>query len=635
MLPSLLFFFVSFAPGLIILEIGKILFPPLVQLIIAIILGAILNVLIIFGSSFFFGLTLANILAIIFLTFSPSLIYLRKRLGSINLIGKFEIKNNLFVLIILVILSIFIILLFTKSIYVNEAGVIAGNRLVWTDWPVHLAIIASFVHGDNFPPQNPLYTGQLISYPFFSDFLSSVLQLLGADLKTSVVLPGIIFGLSIIFLLYYLGLSITREKNIAAIGIFIGIFWGGLGFLYFIFDLLFSANFWQTLIYPPYEYTFFQGKNLWFFSFLYSELLPQRSFLFGAPMFLIALIFLIKGISTNKKSCLLTSGSIVGLMPFFHMHSFISLLLLVCTFVPLTVIDTFYKDGINKAKEQSDSIFKYFILPIIGLGLIQTPIFLNLDTNQVFGFNLGWMKGQEPFFLFWFKNTGFFIPLLIFAFFKTKLSSLEKNLMLASSILFILPNIFRFAPWPYDNLKIMTYWYFISSFFAAKSLYYFYQKKIFWKTLTIILFLTLILSGMIEVARVFNTDKTNINLWSKEDVELARIINEKTPAKSTLLTAAIHDHPATALAGRKIIIGYPGNAWSWGHADWAQRESDVRDIFKANLVDPSFLLTKYGVDYILISPREKNFEPALNEDYFASKYELTTAGQNFKLYKVR
>src|SRR3990170_8660807 len=251
MILAFLFFITSSIVGLAILDFVQIDIPSPIRLVIGLVLGTVINILAIFGASFLFGLNFVTALTVISVTFFPSLIILIKKADSLMVFEKFETKGNWFVLIGFLIISLFIILLFTKSIYVDTTDVIAGNRLVWTDWPVHLAIISSFVHGDNFPPQNPLYAGQIISYPFFADFLSAILQVLGASLKTSFVMSGIILGLSAVFLLYYLGTLLTKRKSTAIIGVFVGLFWGGLGFWYFFQDLVTSPNFWQTLTYPP------------------------------------------------------------------------------------------------------------------------------------------------------------------------------------------------------------------------------------------------------------------------------------------------------------------------------------------------------------------------------------------------
>jgi len=635
MLLASYFFIASFFVGQAILEATQIILVLPIRHIVAVILGIIINTLVIFGTSFVFGLNLVNVLTVISLTFLLSVIFLFKKADWQTFFEDLEIRNHWLVLLSFSVLSIFIIVLFFKSIYVDSQGITAGNRLVWTDWPVHLAIISSFVYGNNFPPQNPLYAGQLISYPFFADFLSAILQILGAGLKTSLVVPGILLALSSISLLYYLGTLLVERKSTVIIGMFVGLFWGGLGFWYFFQDLVKSSNFWATLTFPPHEYTFYQEKNLWFFSFLYSELIPQRSFLFGLPMFLISLILLIIGISQRKKTYLLLAGFLTAIMPFFHMHSYISLLLLSNIFIPLTILITFFHQGFKKAKEQLAAVIFYFLLPIIGLGLIQLPFFLSLNLNQTIGLNFGWMEGKENFFLFWFKNTGFFWPLMLFAFWKTNLSTLAKTLAISSILLFVLSNIFRFAPWSYDNLKIMTFWYFIGAFLVAKSLVYFYQKNYLGKILAVLLISTLTFSGIIEVTRVLNTQKAKINLWSKDDIELANTIIAKTEPNSVILTAAIHDHPVTALAGRRIIIGFPGNAWSWGLTDWAQREADVHTLLKADQIYTPYLLKKYKVDYVLISSREKYFEPAVNEQYFAQNAKFIAGGENYKLYQIK
>ena len=132
-----------------------------------------------------------------------------------------------------------------------------------------------------------------------------------------------------------------------------------------------------------------------------------------------------------------------------------------------------------------------------------------------------------------------------------------------------------------------------------------------------------------------DTEKTKIQLWSESDIELANLLVEKTPPNSLILTAAIHDHPSTALAGRKTIIGFPGNAWAWGLSDWSQRENDVRTIFRADSIFTSYLLQKYQVDYVLISPRERSFESQVNDEYFSKNYTLVAQGENYKLFQIK
>lgn len=636
MILSLPFFISSWILGLAVLEVFQIILLTSIRNIFGLVIGFIINTLLIFFLSLFSGLTITVVITILFLTFIPSLLYLIKR-ATLPTIIEFlpNFKKNKHVYFGLTLISLIIVLIFSKSIFVDSSGIVAGNRLVWIDWPVHIALISSFVYGNNFPPQNPLYSGPVLTYPFFSDFFSSILQVLGANLKFSLAAPGIIFGILSVLLIFYFGLLVTGKKNIALLGTFVGIFWGGLGFLYLIQDVINSSSPINTLLFPPHEYTFYAEKNLWFFSFIYSELLPQRGFLFGLPMFFTSLMLLIFALNRNKKNYFILSAIVAGLMPFFHLHSLISLVIFDVSFITVTLINSFLEKGPEFAKKYLTNIGIYFVLPFILITSIQLPFFLSTNITQSIGFNFGWMKNQENLFLFWFKNTGLFLPLFLITIFAVKTNKIAKHISIAAVPLFIIPNILRFAAWPYDNLKIFTYWYFISAFFVAIALERIYQKNTYGKILAALLTVTLTLSGLIEVTRILNVGKNQIPLWTKKDSNLAQVIIEKTEPQSIILTAAVHDHPVSALSGRKLIIGFPGNAWTWGFSDWQQRESDVRIALKGDPVNTPNILKKYSVDYVLISGRERNFEPQTNENYFTENLTFIAGGEDYKLYKVR
>lgn len=629
MLIYLAFFLSSFTLGLSILEVLKIYPSTLLKIAGAFTIGTTANLLALFLIASIFGLNFITSFISTILIFLTTLVFLKKvavpeDFGKINL-------TNLRVLLPFLPITVIIFAIFYKSIFILEDSIIAGNRLVWVDWPVHISLISSFVYGDNFPPQNPMHPSGITTYPFFIEFLSAILQSLGATLKNSLVAPGFILGITIIALLYNFGRQFFGKSTIAILAIYIGLIWGGLGFLYFFRDLFTSGDFVGTILFPPKEYTFLNEKNLWFFTFLYSELLPQRAFLLGLPIFLTSITFLISGITTSHKAKTMIAGYLIGILPFVHMHSYISAIIMSFSFLILTLIDIFRVDT-KRAKNLIFQISIHFFLPILGLGLIQLPVFLNVAGNA-FAKHLGFLQQEDNFLVFWFKNIGFFWPLWIAGFFIIK-DKVARYILLASLPLFILPNLFRFAPWPYDNLKIFTYWYLIGSFAVATALVKLWSKNFAGKIITIILFVSLTLSGFLEMTRIINTNKTKIQLWNNDDIELSKVIMEKTQPQSTILTAAVHDHPVTSLSGRKIVIGFPGNAWSWGYSDWQQREQDVRKMFQGNPSITPALLNKYDVNYILISQRERNFEPLLDENYFQQNYETVAVGPDFRIFKV-
>lgn len=632
MIISIIFFAVAYLVGTVILTVFRV---HLAQFrhVLALILGSAFLTLSIFILGFMFKLTVFTAFSVLFLYLSLSLLYFLKYPGTLKLQEKALLKNNYLEIIPFLFLGVIIFLLFQKSIITTPNSVIAGNRIVWTDWPVHFAIISSFVFGDNFPPQNPLHSGSFLAYPFFSDFLSAILQTLGENLKSSLLMPGFVLGVTSFLLIYNFGKIITSNYK-SLLALFIGIFWGGLGFTYFFQDLLNSQNPLSVLLSPPHEYTFYSEKNLWFFSFLYSELLPQRAFLFGLPLFFAAVSFFIFGLVKKRKTYLFLSALITSLLPLFHFHSFLSLTFFLGIFASLSLLSEFFEEGFSNFKKSVYLISVYFALPVIGAALLQFPLFSSVDTSQIIHFNWGWMKNSENFFLFWFKNTGLFIPLFILGAWIFRKDALKRNIAIAASGLFIIPNIISFAPWPYDNLKILTYFYFIGSFFVAHALSEFAKKGIITKFLATSILISLTLSGIVEVWGVVGPKKNQFPLWSERDFEMAETIINNTEPDSVILTAAIHDHPVAGLAGRKQVIGFPGNAWSWGFADWWEREQDVRKMLIAESSSINNLFRKYKISYVLISDRESFFERNTNENYYRQNATFVAGGPNYKLYRV-
>ncbi|MEK7166508.1 MAG: hypothetical protein AAB874_06905, partial [Patescibacteria group bacterium] len=397
-----------------------------------------------------------------------------------------------------------IIWLFGRSLFYGEGGqLVAGDRLVWTDWPVHMGLAANFAWGGNFPPQNPTFAPIPLIYPFFADFLSGVFLALGVSLPIAFVIPGVV--LTLIFFGLYLALEnnlLKPPRLFMGFGaLFLSLFWGGMGCVFWLQEAFVDeVTLVQTLFSPPREYTFWAEKGMWFFTFLYSEILPQRAFLFGLPLFFAVLWLVFVGWRERKLRLFILAGILAGLMPFFHTHSYLSLVILTLTIGVIGVMGLIRGDKRYK-KKYLEAIFLFF-LPFGVLSIVQLPLFLSQSNG--FPFHFGWMKGSENFFLFWFKNTGFFLPLMLLGLWKGKFTPFARVLGFASLSLFIVPNLFQFANWGYDNLKIFTYWYLLGSVFVMSGLAWISQIrqiKPFGQICAGLLFISLTLSGIIEAGR--------------------------------------------------------------------------------------------------------------------------------------
>jgi len=64
-----------------------------------------------------------------------------------------------------------------------------------------------------------------------------------------------------------------------------------------------------------------------------------------------------------------------------------------------------------------------------------------------------------------------------------------------------------------------------------------------------------------------------------------------------------HNSPIPTLAGRRELVGYPGWLWTYGLADYVQKEADDKRILAGDPSTPE-LVRKYGIDYVMIGPQE-------------------------------
>ena len=153
---------------------------------------------------------------------------------------------------------------------------------------------------------------------------------------------------------------------------------------------------------------------------------------------------------------MLAAGVIAGMLPLIHAHSFIA---------TMGVAGVLALINIKKWRE--------WLAFIVVASVIAIPQMLwsthgsAVSTKQFIGWELGWGHANENVFWFWFKNTGFFIPLLVAALlWKTDRYLVSRKLLLfylPFTLCFIVPNMVKLAPWIWDNIKILYYWWIASA----------------------------------------------------------------------------------------------------------------------------------------------------------------------------
>jgi hypothetical protein len=86
-------------------------------------------------------------------------------------------------------------------------------------------------------------------------------------------------------------------------------------------------------------------------------------------------------------------------------------------------------------------------------------------------------------------------------------------------------------------------------------------------------------------------------------LEVADWVRGHTSPEAVFVVAPEHNSPIPTLAGRRELIGYPGWLWTYGLPDYVQKGDDDKRILDGD-ASASDLVSKYGVDYVMIGPQE-------------------------------
>jgi len=119
--------------------------------------------------------------------------------------------------------------------------------------------------------------------------------------------------------------------------------------------------------------------------------------------------------------------------------------------------------------------------------------------------------------------------------------------------------------------------------------------------------------------------------FSKEAVETGEKLKEITPRDSIFLTYKLHNSPVSNLAGRSIMMGYPGLLWVHG-INYQDREKDINEIF-AGADNAKPLIEKNSIDYIVVESSDPQ-DMYINRA-FLNQYPIILDSGNYSIYKVR
>ncbi len=537
----------------------------------------------------------------------------------------------------------------SNAIWLDEVGnLIVGHINMWGDWAVHFTMGSSMAYKQLLPSSSPLLLGESFTYPFGANFISAVLIRLGMPFFTAFLFPSFLGSLAIVFLLYVLYLQVFRSSATAVIAATLFLLNGGLGFTNFIRDVSNAPEPMQVLLHPEKTYSGDAEKNIRWVSVIETMIIPQRAFAIGFPIALSVLVgffplFLERKKSTNllnSKQKWLWIGLIVsslGILPIFHAHSFLSV---------VVVLFFWGISAIAQSTHKSLTIRGLVITAVMSAVLATPLLFAFVLGNSTTSFQEwfpGWYAKEtgENLLAFWIKNWSITPILAISGYFFTvrteKKHKLSIILLFAPFfLLFILANLIKLQPFLWDNTKIIAWSSVGFSGLAAYALVQLYQKisdrvgKRVATTVVALLFLSMTLTAGIDTYRILRVSDHSYQMYSADDLLLANWVHQNTDPQSVWLTADNHNNWLYNLTGRQPIMAYRGWLWTHGYS-YERHELLVKNLYAHPEKTADF--SAAGIQYVVVGPAEE-YDWKASSALFSQYFEPVFRSEQTTIFKV-
>lgn len=507
-----------------------------------------------------------------------------------------------------------------------DDGLYAGWRTVWADWAAHFAYANVFAYwpAAEWFSSHPLSATTGFDYPFLADALSGLLMRAGLDRVWAFLPLSLLASLALVALISrFYGLQLGRPlPALVASTLFFAN--GGLGFLLFAAEVAAEPSL-QLLLLPPREYTYLPAHHVQWINIVSSELLPQRSFLFGMPVALFVLIRILRHRATSferaSSAGLIGLGLLASLLSVIHLHSLLALAF-VCAFLVLF------------EREHWRAWLTFAAAAGLPSLLVFSFLYGEVSSRGFLAWQPGWlanpMGGQNnPLLLFLWLNWGVFLPMVALSILRFR--GYRDPLILAGLGLFVACFLVRFQPNEWDNTKLLTWAQLLLCVPAARYLASLWSRGRLARLGAAALFLFATASGFLDLWRITRTERVANRMWSREEMDLAEAFRKIASPGAMVLCSDHHHHWVPSLSGGRVLLGYRGWLGSYG-IDYGPIERDVRTMLTAG-PGAEDLLDRYGVDFVVIGDTERQDYHAA-ERYFERRYELVLEGAGHKVFSV-
>ena len=525
-------------------------------------------------------------------------------------------------------------------------GSLHVGQSTYGDLPLHLGI-ASSLRNASFPPDYSILPGNLLSYPFLTDSLSTTFMLMGFGLRWAIIFPGTLM-MALTFAGYViLCCRVLEKKGAAALAVLFFFINGGLGFLYIVDmqgarlgaadsnELQSVAGLWNRIklilhgwYQTPANHAEFGTYNLRWSNVIVDMMIPQRTTLGGWTEVLPCIYLLYDALwpenalrpgitvyqTADGPAAVYTKrpvqwrqmtmlGLWAGMLPMVNTHCFLALGLLSAGWL---IYDLCRSRGHMSSAIASWAIYGGLAVAVALPQLFTWTFHQAVGNASFLQFRFNWVNNangtlRDGYFWFYIKNIG--LPFLLIL-----LALLEKNkkrrfLASGAFVIFLLAEFIQFQPNEYDNNKLFYIWYMLCAMIAADYALQLLARLKGLRARPVIAVLCAVgcfATGALSIARECVSD---YQMFSRAEVDAAEFVEENTAQHATFLTWNSHIKFVSALAGRNIVCG--PDTWLYYHGfNTGERRADIRNFYadpEGNLA----VLEKYGVDYILAGGDER------------------------------
>jgi hypothetical protein len=389
-----------------------------------------------------------------------------------------------------------------------------------------------------------------------------------------------------------------------------------MGFLPWLRDMLATGSFYQ-----PAQYSFDFANGFALGSFLPHLFLPQRSLQLGLCLALAALVLLFEE-ERPARPRQIGAAVCVGLLPLAHVHSFLCVGVAIACWLLV-----------------EPSRFRRVVVFVAAAGVLSAAVFFAYFSGRATSGFVAWAPGwlvpdpgvDRPWLVFAWLNWGFLLPLVALAAWRRRRSILRDPVVLAGLALFAAGNLFRFAPWAWDNTKIFVWAHLFLMPMVVRYLAGWWRAGLWNRAAVILLVAGLTATGWLEVIRLAQPGRAPIVVWRADAIDLAREFNGMRAWSDVVLASTDPHHFATGLGGAQVVAGFAGWLWSTG-LDTGPLVADMREMYSGSEAGQA-LMGRYRVRYAIFDAGAIA-EFQANEAAFRDRFPLVLERAGYRIYDV-